>query len=86
MPALASSLAAESGASKAQQEMERLQQQVAAVKQQLEEAKEAAGGRKAAERDVEGRLEDAKAQLQVGVLAQEAEQIHGAGAVMSSIS
>lgn len=59
-------LAAEGAASKAQQEMERLQQQVATVEQQLEAAKETAAQRKAAERDVESNLEDAKAQLQVG--------------------
>lgn len=59
-------LAAEGAASKAQQEMERLQQQVATVEQQLEAAKETTAQRKAAERDVESNLEDAKAQLQVG--------------------
>jgi hypothetical protein len=58
-------LAAEGAASKAQQEMERLQQQVETVEQQLEAAKETAAQRKAAERDVESNLEDAKAQLQV---------------------
>lgn len=59
-------LAAEGAASKAQQEMERLQQQVATVEQQLEAAKETTAQRKAAERDVESNLADAKAQLQVG--------------------
>lgn len=59
--------AAESAASKAQQEMERLQQQVATVEKQLEAAKEAATQRRAAEREVDSNLEDAKAQLQVGV-------------------
>lgn len=57
--------AAESATSKAQQEMDRLQQQVAEVEQQLDAAKDTAAQRKAAEREVEGRLEDAKAQLQV---------------------
>lgn len=46
--------------------MGRLQQQVAAATEQLELAKEVAKQRKEAEREVEERLEDAKAQLQVG--------------------
>jgi multidrug resistance efflux pump len=45
--------------------MERLQQQVAEVEQQLDTAKDTAAQLKAAEREAEGRLEDAKAQLQV---------------------
>jgi chromosome segregation ATPase len=45
--------------------MERLQQQVATVEEQLDAAKEAATQVKAAEREVEGNLEDAKAQQQV---------------------
>jgi septal ring factor EnvC (AmiA/AmiB activator) len=48
-----------------QQEMDLLQQQVAAVEQQLDAAKDTAAQRKAAEREAEGRLEDAKAKLQV---------------------
>lgn len=66
LPAFCScAAAAESVTSKAQQEMDRLQQQVTAVEQQLDTAKDTAAQRKAAEREAEGRLEDAKAQLQV---------------------
>lgn len=62
-----STLTAESSASKAQQELERLQQQVATATQQLEAAKETAKQRKTAEKETEGQLEDAKSQLQVSL-------------------
>ena len=65
LPCTALSPAAESSASKAQQELVRLQQQVSEATTQLEAAKEAASERKAAEREAAGQVEDAKSQLQV---------------------
>lgn len=59
--------AAESAASSASKELQRLQQEVGTTQEQLEAAEQQLQEQKAEEKEIEGRLEDAKAQLQVGV-------------------